>query len=72
LEVVDEDLLQILRRVDEIGLEALDPGEWYRFQSHREVDDLGGVGATGHLSSSRVTTNPLPWVLLTEVLGDAD
>jgi hypothetical protein len=45
LEVVDEDLLRILSRVNGVELEAFEPGEWCRFQSHRKIDDLSRVGA---------------------------
>jgi hypothetical protein len=43
LEVVDEDLLEPLPRVDRVVAEALQPRE--RRRVHREVDDLGDVGA---------------------------
>jgi hypothetical protein len=45
LEVVDEDLLEPLPGVDRVVAEALQPCEWRRVQSHREIDDLGDVGA---------------------------
>jgi hypothetical protein len=45
LEVADEDLLEPLPGVDRVVAEALQPREWRRVQSHREVDDLGDVGA---------------------------
>jgi hypothetical protein len=43
LEVVDEDFLELLPGVDRFVVEALQPCEWRRVQSHREVDDLGDV-----------------------------
>jgi hypothetical protein len=46
LEVVDEDLLEPLPRVNRVSFEALQPCERRRVQSHREVDDLGDVGAS--------------------------
>jgi hypothetical protein len=46
LEVVDEDFLEPLLGVDRVTVEALQPCEWRRVQSHREVDDLGDVGAS--------------------------
>jgi hypothetical protein len=45
LEVVDKDLLESLPKVDGVVAEALQPRERRRVQSHREVDDLGDVGA---------------------------
>jgi hypothetical protein len=45
LEVVNEDLLEPLPGVDRVVAEALQPCERRRVQSHREVDDLGNVGA---------------------------
>jgi hypothetical protein len=45
LEVVDEDLLEPFPGVDRVIAEALQPYEWRRVQRHREVDDLGDVGA---------------------------
>jgi hypothetical protein len=46
LEVVDEDFLEPFRVVDRVVVEALQPCERCRVQSHREVDDLGDVGAS--------------------------
>jgi hypothetical protein len=46
LEVVDEDFLEPLPGVDRVVAKALRPYERCRVQSHREVDDLGGVGAS--------------------------
>jgi hypothetical protein len=46
LEVVDEDFLEPLPGVDRVVVEALQPRERCRVQSHREVDNLGDVGAT--------------------------
>jgi hypothetical protein len=48
LEVVDEDFLEPLLRVDRVVVEALQPCERRRVQSHQEVDDLGDVGASRH------------------------
>jgi hypothetical protein len=45
LEVVDEDLLEPFPGVDRVVAEALQPRERRWVQSHREVDDLGNVGA---------------------------
>jgi hypothetical protein len=45
LEVVDEDILEPFPGVDRVVAEALQPCERRRIQSHREVDDLGNVGA---------------------------
>jgi hypothetical protein len=45
LEVVDADCLEPLPRVDRVVAEALQPRERRRVQSHREVDNLGDVGA---------------------------
>jgi hypothetical protein len=45
LEVVDEDLLEPFPGVDRVVAEALQTHERRRIQSHREVDDLGDVGA---------------------------
>jgi hypothetical protein len=46
LEVVGEDSLQIIPRVDGVFLEALQPCGWSSLQGHQEVDDLDSVGAT--------------------------
>jgi hypothetical protein len=46
LEVVDEDFLEPLPGVDRVVAEVLQPYERCRVQSHREVDNLGGVGAS--------------------------
>jgi hypothetical protein len=45
LEVVDEDLLEPFLGVDRVVAEALQPHERRGVQSHREVDNLGDVGA---------------------------
>jgi hypothetical protein len=45
LEVVDEGFLQVLLGVDGVWLEAFEPDERCGFQRHREVDNLGCVGA---------------------------
>jgi hypothetical protein len=56
LEVVDEDFLEPLSGVDRVVAEALQPHEWRRFQSHREVDDLGDVGAPCDFNGHGVAT----------------
>jgi hypothetical protein len=56
LEVVDEDFLELLPGVDRVAAEALQPCERCRVQSHREVDDLGDVGATCDFYGGGVTT----------------
>jgi hypothetical protein len=56
LEVVDEDFLEPLPGVDRVVAEGLQPCERYRIQSHREVDDLGGVGASCNFYGGRVTS----------------
>jgi hypothetical protein len=56
LEVVDEDLLEPLPRVDRVVTEAFQPREWRRVQSHREVDDLGNVGAPCDFNGHGVAT----------------
>jgi hypothetical protein len=55
LEVVDEDFLELLPGVDRVVAEALQPRERHRVQSHREVDDLGDVGASCHFNGGGVT-----------------
>jgi hypothetical protein len=56
LEVVDEDFLEPLRGVDRVVAEALHSCERCRAQSHQEVDDLGGVGASCDFYGGRVTS----------------
>jgi hypothetical protein len=56
LEVVDEDFLEPLPGVDRVVAEALQPCERCRVQSHREVDDLGGSGASCDFYGGRVTS----------------
>jgi hypothetical protein len=56
LEVVDEDFLKPLLGVDRVVAEALQPCEQCRVQSHRKVNDLGGVGASCDFYSGRVTS----------------
>jgi hypothetical protein len=56
LEVIDEDLLEPLPRVDQVVAEALQPRERHRVQSHREVDDLGDVGAPRDFNGRGVAT----------------
>jgi hypothetical protein len=56
LEVVDEDFLEPLSGVDRVAAEALQSCERCRFQSYREVDDLGNVGASCDFYGSRVTS----------------
>jgi hypothetical protein len=46
LEVVDEDFLEPLPGVDRVVAKALQPYERRRVQGHREVNDLGDVGAS--------------------------
>jgi hypothetical protein len=71
-EVVDEDPLKVLLGVDGVWLEAFQPSEGRRFQGYWEVEYLGGVGSTRYLDGDGVATNPLAWVLLAVVLGDAN
>jgi hypothetical protein len=56
LEVVDEDLLEPLPGVDRVVAEALQPHERRGVQSHREVDNLGDVGAPCDFNSGGVAT----------------
>jgi hypothetical protein len=56
LEVVDEDLLEPLLGIDRVVVEALQPCEWHRIQSHQEVDDLGDVGAPCDFNGRGVAT----------------
>jgi hypothetical protein len=56
LEVVDEDFLELLPGVDRVVAEALQPCERRRVQSHREVDDLGNVGAPCDFYGGGVTS----------------
>jgi hypothetical protein len=56
LEVVDEDLLEPLPRVDRVVAEALQPRERRRVQSHWEIDDLGDVGAPCDFNGGGVAT----------------
>jgi hypothetical protein len=56
LEVVDEDLLKPLPGVDRVVAEALQPPERRRVQSHREVDNLGSVGAACDFNGRGVAT----------------
>jgi hypothetical protein len=56
LEVVDEDLLETFPGVDRVVAEALQPRERRRVQSHREVDDLGDVGAPCDFNGGGVAT----------------
>jgi hypothetical protein len=56
LEVVDEDLLEPLPGFDRVVAQALQPRERRGVQSHREVDDLGGVGAPCDFNSGGVAT----------------
>jgi hypothetical protein len=72
LEVVDEDFLEAFPGVDGVVAEALQPCEWCRFQSHREVDGFGGVGTSRDFNGSGVATKPLLRGLLAIILGDAD
>jgi hypothetical protein len=56
LEVVDEDLLEPLPGVDRVVAEALQPCERRKVQSHREIDDLGDVGAPRDFNGGGVAT----------------
>jgi hypothetical protein len=56
LEVVDEELLEPLTGVDRVVAEALQPCEWRRVQSHREIDDLGDVGVPCDFNGGGVAT----------------
>jgi hypothetical protein len=56
LEDVNEDLLEPLPRVNQVVAEALQPCEQRRVQSHREVDDLGDVGAPRNFNGRGVAT----------------
>jgi hypothetical protein len=55
LEIVDENLFETLPGVDRVVAEALQPRERRGVQSHREVDDLGDVGASCYFNGSGVT-----------------
>jgi hypothetical protein len=72
LKVVVEDLLEPLPGVDRFVAEALQPREWRRVQNHREIDDLGNVGAPHDFNGGGVATQPLLRSLLAIILGDAD
>jgi hypothetical protein len=72
LEVVDEDLLEALPGVDRVVAEALQPSEWRRVQSHREVDDFGDIRPPCDLNGRGVATEPLLRGLLAVVLGEAN
>jgi hypothetical protein len=72
LEVVNEDLLESLPRVDGVAAEALQSRERRRVQSHREVDDFGDVRTPCDLDGYGVAPKPLLRSLLAIVLGDAD
>jgi hypothetical protein len=56
LEVVDEDLLEPLSGVDRVVVEARQPRERRKVQSHREMDDLGNVGAPRDFNGDGVAT----------------
>jgi hypothetical protein len=56
LEVVDEDLLEPLLGVNRVVAKALQPCERRSVQSHREVDDLGDVGAPCDFNGHGVAT----------------
>jgi hypothetical protein len=56
LEVVDEDLLELLPRLDRVVAEALQSRERRRVQSHRGVDDLGVVGTPRDFNGRGVAT----------------
>jgi hypothetical protein len=56
LEGVDEDFLELLLGVDRVVAEALQPRERRRVQIHREVDDLGDIGASCDFNGGGVAT----------------
>jgi hypothetical protein len=56
LKVVDEDLLEPLLGVDRVVAEALQPCKRRRVQSHREVDDIGDVGAPRDFDGRGIVT----------------
>jgi hypothetical protein len=56
LKIVEEDFLEPLPGVVRVVAEALQPCERCRIQSHREVDDLGDVGASCDFYGGRVTS----------------
>jgi hypothetical protein len=56
LEVVDEDFLEPLLGVDRVVAEALQPCTRRGVQRHREVDDLGDVGASCDFYGSGVAS----------------
>jgi hypothetical protein len=72
LKVVNEDPLEILPGVDGVWFKAFEPSEGCRFKGYWEVECLGVVGSARYLDGDRVATNPLVWVLLAFILGDAD
>jgi hypothetical protein len=72
LEVVDEDFLEAFPGVDGVAVEAFQPCERRRVQSHRKIDDFGNVRTPYDLNGRRVATEPLLRGLLAVVLGDAD
>jgi hypothetical protein len=59
-----------LLEVDRVFAEALQPCEQRRIQSHREVDDLGDVGASCDFYGGGVASQPLLGSLFAVVLGD--
>lgn len=72
LEVVEEVLLEAFLGVDRVVPEVFHPCERRWFHGHREVDDLGRVGAPGNFYGRRIVSEPLVWRLLAIIVGDAD
>jgi hypothetical protein len=72
LEVVGEDSLQNIPRVDGVFPEALQPCEQSGLQGHWEVDDLSGVGAACDFYGRRIAPKPQLRSFLAIILGDAD
>jgi hypothetical protein len=54
-----------------VWFKAFEPSEGCGCQGYWEVECLGGVGSAKYLDCDRVATNPVGWVLLVVVLGDA-
>ena len=54
LKVVDEDLFQVLPRVDRVMSQALEPHQGGGFQSYREIYDFSRVCASCYFDSGRV------------------
>jgi len=54
LKVVDEDLFQVLPRVDRVMSQPLEPRQGGGFQSYREIYDFSRVCASCYFDSGRV------------------